>query len=386
MFLEEHQNRRKMIGLAVIFFLMLMNQFFTGSTPKIFLDILIWITYSIILMIPKSWWTKIKLYLMVFFLLVETAAGVFWFHELFLVYLLSIIIFSITTQFYLSKTPIPIIMSLLLASMLYFRFGKDNLFSILPFILLTIVFYFTIRLRLQRNEMYQLNKQQLVELQDAYEQLQEASITSMKYAVLEERNRIAREIHDSVGHSLTSLIVQMQATKFMVKRNSEEAEKSLEMMLDVARQGLHDIRSSVHSLADQQATSGSTPLKSLLSRMEETSAIQYEFHSELNDEELSPEISGILFRVLQEAITNIIRHSKAAAVVVELKKDSGKIIMRIRDNGNLKSNDRIIEGFGIKGMRTRLEEIGGSLKYLVLQPNGLELTAELPIEKENLKE
>lgn len=382
---ETHQNRRKMINLAAILFLMFINRLFIGPSARIYLNIFILVTYTIILFIPQSWWTKKKILIAALILLAETAAGVYWIHEMFLIYLLSIIIFSITIQFSWSKSSIPIMVALFLAAMLYIRFGKENVFSILSFVLLTIVLYFTIRMRLQRNEMYQVNKWQFAELQDAYEQLQEASVTSMQFAVLEERTRIAREIHDAVGHSLTSLIVQMQAMKYMVKKDQEEAEKSLDSMLVVARQGLQDIRTSVHSLAENQVISGSTPLKALLSRMESTASIKYEFHSEFIEEELSPFISGILFRVLQEAITNIIRHSQATFVDVRLTKGPRKIMMRIKDNGTLNANDRINEGFGLKGMEARLKEKGGSLNYSIMEPNGFELTAEIPLDdkKEN---
>jgi len=383
---EPQQNRRKMMSIAVIFLLMFINRLFIGPFPKISLHFLIWGTYSIILFIPRAWWTKKKISLAAFVIICETVAGVYWFHEMILLYLLSIITCYAAIQISLSKSPIPAFMAMFIAAMLYIRFGKDNLFSIVSFICLTIVIFFTIRLRVQRNKMYQVNKQQLLELQEAYDELQEASVTAMQYAVLEERTRIAREIHDAVGHSLTSLIVQMQALKYMMKKDPEEADKSLDEMLVVARHGLQDIRISVHSLADDQVISGSTPLKSLLSRMEATASIQYEFHSDFNETVLNTSINSLLFRVLQEAITNIIRHSQATLVKVSLVRDTGKMVMRIIDNGKIDSQDRITEGFGLKGMKERLEEIGGSLNYSILEPNGFEITAEIPLEEHEVNE
>ncbi|MFD0829401.1 sensor histidine kinase [Neobacillus sp. M.A.Huq-85] len=377
---EFQQNRRKMIGLAVIFFLMFTYRFFSGSFPKIFLNLLICLTYSVILFIPKSWWTRKKLFLTALILITETAFGVFWFHEMNLIYLISIFIFNVTMQISLSKSSISVVVTMFITALLYIRFGKETIFSILSFIFLTIVLYFTIRLRLQRNEMYRVNQQQLAELQKAYEQLQEASVTSMQYAVLEERTRIARDIHDAIGHSLTSLIVQMQALKFMIKNDPEESQKSLEMMLGVARQGLKDIRTSVHSLADNQEYSGIYPLKALLSRMEATTAIQYTFQSELNTEDLTTSMNGILFKILQEAITNVIRHSQATFVMISLKKVSAVIVMSIRDNGILDSKQKIKEGFGLRGMAERLKERGGRLNYTILEPSGFEILAEIPID------
>ncbi|WP_052353800.1 sensor histidine kinase [Neobacillus jeddahensis] len=377
------QNRRKLISVAVIFFLMWLNRLFIGPFPKMGLNILIGLTYSAILFLPRSWWTKTKVLITILILMVESAAGVYWFHELMLIYLLAIIIFSASIQLSLSKSPNPAMVAMFITAMFYRQFGNGTLFSILSFICLSIVLYFMIRIRVQRNEMIQVNQQQLVELQEAYEQLQEASSTAMEFAVMEERTRIARDIHDAVGHSLTSLIVQMQALKYMIKKDPEEAGKSLDGMLVVARQGLQDIRTSVHSLADHQAGSGMTPLKALLTRMEASAAIQYEFHADVMNEELDKTINGLLFRVLQEAITNVIRHSQATKVGVRLQKESGKIVMRIRDNGRLDTKQVVREGFGLKVMKARIEEHGGQLNYAILDPNGFEITAEIPIDYNN---
>ncbi|MED3622933.1 sensor histidine kinase [Neobacillus thermocopriae] len=386
MFDESHQKEKKMISILVIFFLMFFNHFFIGSFSKILFNTCVWITYSLILLFPRTWWTKKKIVFAVGILLIETVAGVYWLHELLLIYLLAIIIFYFTILSSLSKAPVPIIVSLFLSALFYIRFGKENAFSIISFILLTIVLYIAIKQRLQRNEMYRVNKQQLEELQSAYEQLQEASVTSMRYAVLEERTRIAREIHDAVGHSLTSLIVQMQALKYMIKKDPNRAEKSIDEMLAVARQGLQDIRTSVHSLADNQLISGITPLKALLSRMKTSASIQYEFHSNLNEEELNSSINELLFKTLREAITNIIRHSQASFVTVRLNKVPGKVIMKIRDNGKLESKDGIFEGFGLKSMRKAIEEKGGKMSYLILEPNGFEITVEIPVDNQNENE
>ncbi|MDQ6598717.1 hypothetical protein [Bacillus salipaludis] len=155
---EYQQNRRKMIGLAVIFFLMFTYRFFFGPFPKMFLNLLICLTYSVILFLPKSWWTRKKLFGTALILITETAFGVFWFHEMNLIYLLSIFIFNVTMQISFSKSSISVVVTMLIVAMLYIRFGKETVFSIVSFIFLTIVLYFTIRLRLQRKKMYRVNQ------------------------------------------------------------------------------------------------------------------------------------------------------------------------------------------------------------------------------------
>lgn len=372
---------KPLASAALIFFLMNLNRLFVGPFPQIGLSFLIWASFSVILFFPKSWWTRTRVIIAACIIAIESAAGLIWFQEIKLVYFLAILILAAAIRLSLSKSPIPAMAAMIVTAGLYIRFGREDVFSFVSFALLSVVLYLNIRSRMQRNEMYELNKRHLAELQEAYDQLQEASVTAMQYAVLEERTRIARDIHDAVGHSLTSLIVQMQALRYMIKQDQAKAEQSLEDMLVVARQGLHDIRTSVHSLANDRIKSGITPLKALLSRMQASASIRYTFHTDLTDEDLDVDMNGILFRVLQEATTNVVRHSQASQMDVSLKREAGSIVMRIRDNGILEPGHKINEGFGLKVMKARLEERGGRLRYSILEPHGFEIIAEIPTDE-----
>ncbi|WP_139226514.1 ATP-binding protein [Bacillus sp. UNCCL81] len=87
----------------------------------------------------------------------------------------------------------------------------------------------------------------------------------------------------------------------------------------------------------------------------------------------------MLFRILQESITNVIRHSQATKLDVVLKKEADVINMTIRDNGDLQNVQKINEGFGLKSMRERLEKMNGSLSYSVIFPHGFEIVAKIPL-------
>jgi signal transduction histidine kinase len=352
---------------------------FTGNPLHIGLLLLIWVSFTSTFFFPRSWWTRNRLIVVACVLLLETAAGFLWLHETKLIYMFALVIFSTSLQIFLSRSAAPAVVTLMVTAILYVRLGREDVFSFLSFVLLAIALYFNIRSRMQRNEMHELNKQQLIELHDAYEQLQEASVKDMQYAVLEERTRIARDMHDAVGHSLTSLIVQMQAMRYMLERDPAQATQALEDMLVVARQGLQDIRTSVHSLAEDQSSLGILPLKALLARMEASTSIRYSFHTSMADEHKDTQLNGICFRVLQEAITNVIRHAKASEVEVNLTSESGNWVLRIRDNGISTTRRKINEGFGLKVMRARVEEIGGQLHYAILEPSGFEIVAEIPM-------
>ncbi|PGL72532.1 sensor histidine kinase [Bacillus sp. AFS055030] len=370
---------RPIIGAIIILIFMYTGELFSGSPFKTALYLTIWVTFTCVLLIPKDKWSNVNLVIAFSVMMIEALVGLILFKEINVLYFLAFMLHITITRSTLSRTPITSIIVMIVIALIYTRFGHQDLLNVFTYSLFSIIFYINIRNRMQRNEMYELNKQYVINLEKAYSQLQEASSTVMQNAILEERNRIARDIHDAVGHSLTSIIVQIQAVQYMVKKDPNQAEQSLKDMLVVARKGLDDIRRSVHSLADELPQSAIDTLETLLKHMESSSSIQYSFKAEIGDVELDVAVYKILFRILQESITNVIRHSQATKLDVVLKKESESINMTVRDNGDLDNAQKISEGFGLKSMRERLEEMNGSLSYSVVYPHGFEIIAKIPL-------
>ncbi|SEO81658.1 sensor histidine kinase [Paenibacillus sp. OV219] len=380
--LQLHDRRsfiRSAAGAVFIAILMNMNGFFSGSPLKIALNILILATYIIRFVYRGFWQTRRKSLVFVALAAAETAAGMIFYHENVLLYFLAIIVVTTTIRLVLGTKRIPMLAVMITIAGLYTAFGDESLSSFVSFVIIAVFFFFTVQSRRQRDAINEENKRNLVELQEAYVHLQEASVTSMRGAVMDERTRIAREIHDAVGHSLTSLIVQMQALRYMIVKDPERAEQSLAGMLEVARQGLQDIRTSVHSLADDRTMSGLASIKAQLARMEATANITYSFEAKLPEEEITVENATLLFRLMQEAITNIVRHSEAEYVDVRVWSEEERIVLIVQDNGKANASEAVREGFGLKTMRARLEEAGGRLTFGAAVPNGFQIRAELPI-------
>ncbi|WP_276353273.1 sensor histidine kinase [Cohnella caldifontis] len=377
---------RPLAAAAIIFAFMAYGRFFSGPPLQTVLNAAVWVTFCCVLLVPRARWTKGLVIAATCVLVAETSAVWAIFRDAKLLYVAAVALLVVANRFFLAQSKLPplpafpAIAVMLAVSGLYIRFGQETLINLLSFAALATVLSLNLRNRIKRNELFEENKRHLAELQEAYERLQEASADSMRQAVLEERTRIAKDIHDAVGHSLNSLIVQIQALRYMVKENPDRAQETLEAMLGTARQGLQDIRVSVHALADDASFSGVSSLKALLSRMESTSGIRYSFHAELGDEEPAEGAYAVLFKVLQEAVTNVIRHSGATRLEVALSRGSGTTVLRIRDNGTLEPGGEIREGFGFRTMKARLEVLGGSLRYAAAAPNGLEIVAEIPDE------
>ncbi|MWV44188.1 sensor histidine kinase [Paenibacillus sp. HJL G12] len=213
------------------------------------------------------------------------------------------------------------------------------------------------------------------QLHQAHQELEEASERSLRYAVLEERSRIAADIHDSIGHGLTSVIVQLQALPYMIQTSPEETMSTLRNVTDIARRCLQDVRSVVHEMGLAHQGIGLHELRKLTESFSEQNRLPVSFTAE-GYQAIPPEHVHVLYRVLQEALTNILRHAKATDASVHLTGQKDNVIMTIRDDGLAGADMK--PGFGLTAMKGRCETAGGSLSVLPAHPHGLELTVRLP--------
>lgn len=263
-----------------------------------------------------------------------------------------------------------------------------TLARIVPFTLTYIGCYIGARGYRIQNEAYKTNQVHLeelqkahAELQEAHHQLQEAAIHTMQVAVLQERTRIARDIHDALGHSLTSLIVQLHALKYMLQDGPENAQEAVRNMLGVAKQSLEEIRSSVHTLAVDKTSLGLTPLRALLSQAEKHTGLKMELISSDLDIPLSQEATITFYRILQEALTNSLRHSDAKHIQVIVEQNDDSIFLSIRDDGHITNQETIKPGFGLTGIEERIKKLKGNLTYFVREPHGFQIDVAIPNEK-----
>ncbi len=206
-------------------------------------------------------------------------------------------------------------------------------------------------------------------LKDAYEKLSQT-------AVYEERNRIAKDIHDNAGHSITSVIMQTEAAKLLVDTYPEEAKKKIIAANIQAKNALDQMRTSVHLLAGRQNT------VSLKDEIEEIvaqtiDATDLKIRCDTEDITLDGELSRFLCNSVKECITNGIRHGGATAFYIEIKKHKDEITFLVSDNGKGLDKD-FKEGFGLKGMREKAEHFGGKLIISGEPDEGCEVQIFLP--------
>ncbi|MDQ0191382.1 sensor histidine kinase [Alicyclobacillus cycloheptanicus] len=219
-------------------------------------------------------------------------------------------------------------------------------------------------------------------LQAAHRELQEASIQAMQAAVLAERNRIGREIHDSVGHALTSLVVQLQALQHRIRQDPQGAEQQVKALLRVTRQSLQEVRQAVRDVASAAPITSADALLALVHSVEANSRLSIDFHLPSQFDHWALETGVVIYRVLQEALTNVVRHSEATRVSIWLEPvdlpDGPAMRLIVEDNGKLRAFAPLAEGFGMQSMRSRCQDAGGSFHWRALEPHGMRIEAVIP--------
>jgi signal transduction histidine kinase len=245
--------------------------------------------------------------------------------------------------------------------------------------------YALVRGRRLRREAAELREQHLEELGAAHEELKRAhaelelsSVESVRYAALSERSRIAKDIHDVIGHNLTTLIVQLQALQYMLPHDPAVAATRVPAMLEVARSGLKDVRKVVVDLAEDETGLGIAALRGLVSQVEGQSGLQIDFYASIDDGDWPLQHSIILYRVLQESLTNILRYSQAETVSVHVEANHEDISLRVADDGVYTGDPPIEPGFGMRNMVERCAAVGGGCRWSVNLPHGLKVMATLP--------
>ena len=228
-----------------------------------------------------------------------------------------------------------------------------------------VLFYYGAQLVLKLNEQENLLKEQENQLFEQKKELQQAQYTmgTMKELyTLQERNRISREIHDSVGHSLSTIIIQLGAISKLSEENSPQVSQMSAQLREFAVKGLQEVRTVVHDLKPEQLTKQqlNVALGEFIYETKQHSGVEFVFRQNKPTIQLSKEQELTIFRGVQEATTNAIRHGKATKITLLMMYSANELIVTIMDNG-VGSSDISLEG-GLKALEERLHELQAQLE------------------------
>ena len=184
------------------------------------------------------------------------------------------------------------------------------------------------------------------------QQLREYALLIEDRAMLQERNRIAREIHDSLGHSLTAQNLQLANALLYLRSDLDRTETFLVEAKNLSSHALQDVRHSVSTLRSDplQGKSLSLAIAELVADVQSRTEIVYHCETDIPDRLLSNEVTSTVYRIVQEALTNTIKHSQATKVKVSLQLVADELEVKIKDNGIGFNPQENTTGFGLQGM------------------------------------
>ena len=217
-------------------------------------------------------------------------------------------------------------------------------------------------------------------LAQANRRLREYALQIEDRAALQERNRIAREIHDSVGHYLTAQSIQLENTAVFLTEDPAKAASHLEKARRLNKEALVDVRASVASLRkdSSQERSPIASLKQLIDDFELNTNVKVTRELNLTSS-IRDRISIALYRIVQEALTNVTKHSQATKIILHLTQSDRQIWLSVEDNGcgfDLKNNTT---GFGLQGMQERAAALGGKLTIVSEPDAGCQINVAIPL-------
>jgi signal transduction histidine kinase len=213
------------------------------------------------------------------------------------------------------------------------------------------------------------------ELAGANQQLREHAAQAEDLATTRERNRLAREIHDGLGHYLTVVKTQLDAATALMPTQPDKARAEVDKAAKLTGEALDDVRRSVGTLRTDAAR---PPLPEALRALTQEARLPVMVRLEGTARPLPPGIEHALFRSAQEGLTNIRKHAAASSAEVALDfRAPGRVILAITDNGQ-GANGAAATGFGLLGIRERIEVLGGHVEAGNRPGGGYALIIEVP--------
>ena len=220
------------------------------------------------------------------------------------------------------------------------------------------------------------------QLAAAHHQLHQYSLQIEDQAMLQERNRIAREIHDAVGHNLTALRIQLENALLFCQSDPQKTETYLQTSQQLAATALTEIRHSVSTLRSDplQGKSLLIALETLCRKFQRQISGEFVYELQIVPS-VKSDVGFTVYRLVQEALTNVVKHSQANQIRLRIESDFDALWLMIEDDGIGFDPAQKSTGFGLTSMQERALAIGGRL-YIVTAPGqGCQLSVKLPLTK-----
>lgn len=235
--------------------------------------------------------------------------------------------------------------------------------------------------KVKAQALYDKLREREEELKRVNKELENSVNTIEEITLLRERNRMSREIHDNVGHALSTIMIQLGAIENTARVNGEAAAAMAGSLGKFTDESLQSIRAVVRSMKPREFEEyeGIVAISEMVKNFEKLSGIKVIFRVSEKFWSISADQTMVIYRLIQEFLSNSIRHGKASEVRIFLNFLPSGIRIHIKDDGVGCSN--IVEGVGLRGIRERVKIWGGTLEYFSGEGEGFELVATLDRDK-----
>lgn len=214
-------------------------------------------------------------------------------------------------------------------------------------------------------------------LKKANKELEVYASSIEEVTLLRERNRLSREIHDSVGHALSTIVIQLGAIERIIDKDSEKAKKLVFDMRKFTQKSLDDVRLAVREIRPKEFEEyeGIIIIEEFIKNLKKLTGIDIKLSFTKEKWSLNKEQTFVIYRIIQEFIVNSVRHGKADRVNIFMSYEEDRLHLTLKDNGC--GCENVVEGIGLKGMRERVNEISGDFEYYTKPNEGFIVKAHI---------
>ncbi|MDU5081723.1 sensor histidine kinase [uncultured Tissierella sp.] len=334
----------------------LRRKYFYRSVKKYYSSIFISMAISLMLALKISGYIEIYLYMILYELILYTEGKISrLFISLEIIFILTLILLST-----ISGEDIGSI-----------EFWKENILDVI--MVLMSLFFYSVSLfgykvlRKEKREVERLNK----ELELSYNKLKEQSERIEELTIAKERNRVAGEIHDNLGHSLIALNMNLDVAEKIIEKDIIRAKELIDKSQILTKESMESLRKAVYALKDERNRTLLDSIEKIVDNIENAGEVSVILNIDEKVEELLPEYKDIIYTSIKEALTNSIKHGRADKINIDIKLDEDEVRVGISDNGLGCVN--LIKGNGLMGIENKVKAFGGKIIYNREEKQGFNL-------------
>ena len=202
--------------------------------------------------------------------------------------------------------------------------------------------------------------------------------TAKELYTTKERNRISRELHDSIGHSLSTIVINLRAIEKMSGIDAEKTGEMTNSLLEYSKEALLNLRNTLTELKPSDISSKSIQisLEQLITNFSNLTSIHVNFRVSQNVWDMSESNELLVYRIVQEFLSNSAKHGNPKAINIFMSYGHSQLILSLKDDGI--GSDDIVENVGLQGIRERVTESGGNIEYSSSAGNGFFMRVVIP--------